>query len=157
MTTAIEALTLRERVAADVRAWMTKRGVTGQQLAEHMNVSTAYVSRRLKGRTAFDVDDLDSIAGYLGVPLGIQLGARPSEGPRPPAGSQGNGITGGNTAARSFRSSGERGLLRLVKATRRDHDLVSDRYGSSASTPSHSAASDTRSGEARAVNLARSA
>lgn len=59
---------LSETVAAEVRAELARKRVTGTKLASHMNVSHAYVSRRLSGETPFDVNDLDQIAQLLDVP-----------------------------------------------------------------------------------------
>ena len=58
---------LRERTAEEVRALLARRKVSATQLAKAMQVSQAYVWRRLDGRTAFDVDDLETIARLLGV------------------------------------------------------------------------------------------
>lgn len=59
----------RHEVAAEIRGLMAKRRVTQEQLAAHMGVSQAAIARRLSGRVPFDVDDLDSIAKYFGVPV----------------------------------------------------------------------------------------
>jgi transcriptional regulator with XRE-family HTH domain len=65
-TTAPEG-NLRERVAEEIRALMARRRVTQTQLAAHMGVSQSYVSRRLLGQEAFDLDDLDVISAFFGV------------------------------------------------------------------------------------------
>lgn len=46
---------------------MARRRVTQTQLAAHMGVSQSYVSRRLLGQEAFDLDDLDVISAFFGV------------------------------------------------------------------------------------------
>jgi transcriptional regulator with XRE-family HTH domain len=58
---------LTELVAAEVRAEMGRKQVTGVALARKLGVSHAYVSRRLNGETPFDVGDLERIAGILEV------------------------------------------------------------------------------------------
>jgi transcriptional regulator with XRE-family HTH domain len=59
--------TLRTGVAEEVRVMLARKRVSGLQLAERIGHSQAYVSRRLNGETAFDVDDLERIAIALGV------------------------------------------------------------------------------------------
>lgn len=61
---------LRELIAAEVRAWMGRQQVTGEALAAGLGTSGTFVSRRLRGRTSFNVDELDAIAVLLGVPVG---------------------------------------------------------------------------------------
>lgn len=71
MTTAMETAppqTLREQVAEEVRALMARRRISGVQLAKRIGKSQTYVWRRLSGETPFDVDDLEALAGALGVP-----------------------------------------------------------------------------------------
>jgi transcriptional regulator with XRE-family HTH domain len=59
--------TLRSYVAEEVRVWLTRRRLSGVKLAAAIGRSQPYVSRRLNGETAFDVDDLERIAAVLGV------------------------------------------------------------------------------------------
>lgn len=58
---------LRELVAEEVRALLARRRLNGAKLAESIGRSEMYVSRRLRGETAFDLDDLQRIADVLGV------------------------------------------------------------------------------------------
>ncbi|MEV1295746.1 helix-turn-helix transcriptional regulator [Pseudonocardia sp. NPDC049635] len=157
MTSAVETLTLRERVAADVRSWMIRRGISGQDLADHLNVSPAYVSRRLKGRTAFDVDDLDRIATFLGVPLGIHLGGRPGDAPRPPEGAQQDAGRGAITLARSAASALRQRRFWLVGAAGADHIPVAPGYGSCVPQLAHAATPRTRTDAVGESNYARAA
>ena len=60
---------LSTAVAEEVRVWMTRRRVNGAGLASAIGRSQAYVSRRLTGDTAFDLDDLERIAVALDVPV----------------------------------------------------------------------------------------
>lgn len=62
-----QAASLREYVAEEIRALLARRMANGAKLAAALGKSEMYVSRRLRGETAFDVDDLEKIAGYLGV------------------------------------------------------------------------------------------
>lgn len=58
-----------QHVAGEVRALLARRQITGKQLAVHLGVSQFSVSRRLRGQTAFSIDELTSVAGFLGVPV----------------------------------------------------------------------------------------
>lgn len=58
---------LRVGVAEEVRVAMARRRVRSVELAAAIGRSQAYVSRRLNGETAFDVDDLEAIARKLDV------------------------------------------------------------------------------------------
>jgi transcriptional regulator with XRE-family HTH domain len=66
-TTPVEAPPLRERVAEEIRVLLARRRMSAAQLGRQLGVSQTYIWRRLKGETAFDLDDLDRIAGVLGV------------------------------------------------------------------------------------------
>jgi len=46
---------------------MARRRVSGVTLASQIGRSQSYVSRRLVGDVAFDLDDIERIAGVLGV------------------------------------------------------------------------------------------
>lgn len=58
---------LRERVAEEVRALLARRQMTGAELAAKIERSPMYVSRRVRGEVAFDLDDLQRIADVFGV------------------------------------------------------------------------------------------
>lgn len=58
-----------ERVAANVRAELARKGITQSDLAAKLNKSQPFISRRLSGRVAFDVADLASIATVLDVSI----------------------------------------------------------------------------------------
>lgn len=58
-----------ERVAANVRAELARKGITQTDLAVKLNKSQPFISRRLSGRVAFDVADLASIAEVLNIPI----------------------------------------------------------------------------------------
>lgn len=60
---------LAEAVAGRVRAELAVLRISGAELARRMEVSQAYVWRRLNGETPFDVADLDRIAALIGVPV----------------------------------------------------------------------------------------
>jgi transcriptional regulator with XRE-family HTH domain len=60
---------LPQFVAERVRAELGIQQISGAELARRMNVSQAYVWRRLNGETPFDVAELASLAELLGVPV----------------------------------------------------------------------------------------
>lgn len=62
------------RTADNIRAEMARRRIPQIALAKHLGMSQAAVSRRLNGVTAFDVDELTSLAAWLGVPAASLLG-----------------------------------------------------------------------------------
>jgi transcriptional regulator with XRE-family HTH domain len=64
---------LREVVAEEIRALLGRRRMSGGALAAAIGKSEMYVSRRLRGETPFDIDDLDAIATALGVEPGKLL------------------------------------------------------------------------------------
>src|SRR5574338_432246 len=60
---------LRRSVAMEIRVLMLRRGVRAVSIAHQMGKSEAYISRRLNGETALDLDDLEAIAAALDVPI----------------------------------------------------------------------------------------
>jgi transcriptional regulator with XRE-family HTH domain len=76
MTKVMEPRTgeLRGRVAEEVRALMARRRISGVQLSKEIGRSHVYLSRRLNGHTAFDVDDLEAVARIFEVPVSALFG-----------------------------------------------------------------------------------
>lgn len=78
------APSLTQRVAAEVRAFMGRHGLTQARLAELLDWKQQYLSRRLTGSVAFDTNDLEALAEVFKVqpetffrgPRGKQLGAK---------------------------------------------------------------------------------
>lgn len=60
-------------VGRNVRAEMIRRGRTQDALASRLGLSQAAVSKRLNGRTPWDVNELAAIAALLEVPLATLL------------------------------------------------------------------------------------
>lgn len=58
---------MRQRVAEEIRVLLARRRMSGSELARQIGASQPYVSRRLTGEIAFDVDDLEKIAAALDV------------------------------------------------------------------------------------------
>lgn len=57
---------------------MARRGVSQTRVAERLGISQSAVSARLSGRTPFDVNELVTIADFLGVPVTALIGERAS-------------------------------------------------------------------------------
>lgn len=61
----------REAVAEEVRVAMARRRVSGSALARLLQKEQTWVSRRLRGVVAFDIDDLEQIARVLDYRLSL--------------------------------------------------------------------------------------
>lgn len=61
---------LRDRVAAEIRAEMARQRKTGIELAACLDVSQQSASRRLAAETNFDLDELEKVVSWLGIPVG---------------------------------------------------------------------------------------
>lgn len=60
---------LRERVAQEVRAEIARAGFSINAAAKALEWTQPYLQRRISGKTAFDVDDLEKISRWLTVPV----------------------------------------------------------------------------------------
>lgn len=60
-------------VAGNVRALMARRGVSQQRLAEVLGLSQSAISKRLRGLTPWDVNEMGTIATAFEVPIGSLL------------------------------------------------------------------------------------
>lgn len=58
---------LSVQIAAEIRKQLFLRDMTATQLGQQAGMTQPYISRRLTGATAFDVDDLQRIAEALDV------------------------------------------------------------------------------------------
>jgi transcriptional regulator with XRE-family HTH domain len=65
-------------VAANVRAEIARRGLRHADLAAALGISAPAMSRRLNGEMTFDVDELQTVADFLGVDF-TELMARTPE------------------------------------------------------------------------------
>jgi transcriptional regulator with XRE-family HTH domain len=59
----------RLAVAAEVRALMGRYQVSQERLGQAINLGQTGLSRRLRGKVPFDIDDLLAIAEHFGVPV----------------------------------------------------------------------------------------
>lgn len=63
------ANTTSERIAANVRAELARRRLSGSALAEALAVPHRTMTRRLSGQIRWTAEDVESVANYLGVPM----------------------------------------------------------------------------------------
>ena len=56
-------------VAAEVRAQLARRRISGRQAAFALGWKQPYIARRLSGDIPFDVNDLDALARLLDIPV----------------------------------------------------------------------------------------
>lgn len=66
-----------QRIGANVRAEMARRGVSQTALAERLGMTQTAVSTRLRGKVAFNVDELAAVAEALEIPV-ARLMAEPA-------------------------------------------------------------------------------
>jgi transcriptional regulator with XRE-family HTH domain len=64
-------------VGANVRAEMARRRISQKTLGEHLGLGQVSISARLAGRTPFDVNELVSIAAFLGVTVDVLMAEHP--------------------------------------------------------------------------------
>jgi transcriptional regulator with XRE-family HTH domain len=76
--------TLDSTVSDEVRAAMARRRVSQGELADHLEVSQAAISRRLSGEVAWSVPELISIALFLDVAAESLLSPASSTAATPP-------------------------------------------------------------------------
>lgn len=78
----MEIATASQRVAANVRAELARHSRSQADLGQALGRSQPYVSRRLNGKVAFGVDEVERIAVWLAVPVAALMVQQPA-----PAGS----------------------------------------------------------------------
>ena len=61
--------TLSACVAAELRAEVARRRMSGRELSRRIGLPAATVSRRLRGDTPIALDDLENVTAALGVDL----------------------------------------------------------------------------------------
>lgn len=85
MADTTSAQRLRESVAEEIRVAMVRKRVRGATLAQQIGRSEAYLSRRLTGNTAFDLDDLQAISDALEMDVVDLLPAREDDNDQTPS------------------------------------------------------------------------
>lgn len=101
-------------VATELRAHMARQQVTGRELARRLHVSAQWISQRTRGVVPLDTDDMELIAGALGitvVELVVDAMRRVSQ---TTSGDQGGAVTGIYTAGYRPASSSTVRALSLV-------------------------------------------
>lgn len=85
MTTAlraVEAAPFRELVAAEIRAHLARRKMSGRALSKLLDVDQTWVSRRLNGVIPLDMNDIERISDALGMqPMELLTGVVTSRYP----------------------------------------------------------------------------
>lgn len=66
---------LRDRVAAEIRAEMARQRKSGVELASLLHLSQQSVSRRVNGETDLTLDELEVVARWLDVSLADIVGS----------------------------------------------------------------------------------
>lgn len=54
-------------IAAAVRSVVAGKGISGSQLARHLNRAQSYASYRLNGKKSWTMEEVDQIADYLSI------------------------------------------------------------------------------------------
>jgi len=68
------AQTTTERTAANVRAEIARRSLSGAKVARDLGWSRSGLHRRLTGAQPFDIDQLSRLADYLGITVTQLIG-----------------------------------------------------------------------------------
>lgn len=94
---------IREEAAGELRALLARRRISASELSRRLNWKQSYMARRIDGRVALDLDDLQAIAAALEVsvldllPSSVRVNypvsvsattdrkSRPAKSTRPPA------------------------------------------------------------------------
>lgn len=91
-------------VAGEIKAWMGRRGVNQTQLAAALGMKQSAVSKRLRGRIIFNIEELAAAAEFLGCEVSDLIPQRRSWPPSPHPSSSANGKSGGKYAIRDSNS-----------------------------------------------------
>lgn len=73
----------RLRIAAEVRAVAAKQQIKQAEIAAVLNISTAGVSRRMRGSQSFTAEEMFALASFFDVAIGVLYGE--SDGLQAPA------------------------------------------------------------------------
>lgn len=80
MSESRSALTMRQNVAAEVRASAARHEYTQEMVGELLGLKQSAISRRYKGQVPFDVDELELLAKAWDVPITEFFPRRHSDG-----------------------------------------------------------------------------
>lgn len=121
----------RVALAEELRVHMTRKQVTGRELARRLHVSSQWISQRTRAVVPMDADDMEMVSGALGISvteLLMDAARRVSESV--PVG----GATDGPTRGYGRGTSPRPATLTLVSDTTGSNRGVAVGYGSSAHT-----------------------
>jgi transcriptional regulator with XRE-family HTH domain len=62
-----DRVTLREAVAMELRSELARNRISASRVAFAIGKDQPWISRRLTGQVAFDLDDLDAITQVMGI------------------------------------------------------------------------------------------
>ena len=62
-------MTFQDDVAAEVRAELARRMISGREVGRALGWTQYYIAARLRGGIEFSLSDLEKIAEYLEVPV----------------------------------------------------------------------------------------
>ena len=65
--------TIRDKVAAEVRAATARKGMSATELSRASGISTAALNRKMRGLVSFTVEELLSIADVTGTPADVLI------------------------------------------------------------------------------------
>lgn len=112
-------LPAHQRVAAEIRAWKGRSGLSQERMAELLGIAQQGVSRRLNGYTPFTIDEIAILAEAFGIRPAVLLGEPPT--PLEQAAATWGRDRGGMTAAADSEAATQYGgtgtpppVLRLV-------------------------------------------
>lgn len=124
----------RVALAEELRVHMTRKQVTGRELARRLHVSSQWISQRTRAAVPMDADDMEMVSGALGISvteLLMDAARRVSE--LAPT----SGATDAPTRRYATSSAVTGPMLRLVKTATGNYPDVAGGYGPSAEAPGY--------------------
>lgn len=78
MITQETPLGVNKRIASKLRGMLGERDIKPAEMAEALNIQPQSARRRLKGDHDFKMNELEAIAKWLGVDIGVLINPPPS-------------------------------------------------------------------------------
>lgn len=111
---------LRTRVAAEVRAWRGRLQISQTAMAKTLSLSQASISDRLNGKSAFTLDEIETLADAWGIdPLQL-MGGGAAQAPIRPL-TMDDGVSGFRCIPPSPQSNRRAHTSRAVSTERPNH------------------------------------
>lgn len=63
------SMTYADSIAGNIRAEVSRREINQTDLAQHLGISQAQMSSRLRGRVEFKPSEMENIANFMGVEI----------------------------------------------------------------------------------------